>query len=144
MIISYRLESPYFADCRHLTLHITEALWLDKDMERVKVDLERGAAEQLPEGVTLRRAEHREGGWLLTFQVKEEEGKGHRSPIGMEFYDEAGTEYYAASSGYSTNDGTCLAEQVLPLPDFHGDTVWLCPNYSRWTTEAVPVTVPVK
>lgn len=144
MIISYHLESPYFADCQHLTLHITEALWLDKDMERVKVDLEKVAAEQLPEGVTFQRAEHRKGGWLLTFQVKEKEEKTHRSPMSMEFYDEIGNEYYAASSGYSTNDETGVAEQMLPLPDFHGDTVWLCPNYSRWTVEAVPVTIPVK
>lgn len=144
MIISYRLESPYFADCRHLTLHITEALWLDKDMERVKVDLEKGVAERLPEDVTLHRAEHRKGGWFLSFQVREEEGKSHRSPMSMEFYDEEGNQYYAASSGYSTNDETGVAEQMLPLPDFHGDTVWLCPNYSRWTKEAIPVTIPVK
>lgn len=144
MIISYRLESPYFADCQHLTLHITEALWLDKDMEQVKVELERGLAERLPEDVTLQRAEHRKGGWILTFLVKEEEGKGHRSPMSMTFYDEEGNEFYAASSGYSTNDETGVAEQMLPLPDFHGDIVWLCPNYSRWTREAIPVTIPVK
>ncbi len=144
MIISYRLESPYFADCQHLTLHITEALWLGKDMERVKVDLEKGAAEQLPEGTTLQRAEHRKGGWLLTFRLKEEAEKPHRSPMSMEFYDEEGNKYYAASSGYSTNDETGVAEQILPLPDFHGDTVWICPNYSWWTMEAVPVTIPVK
>lgn len=144
MMISYRLESPYFADCKHLTLHFTEALWLDKDMERIKVDLEKGTAEALPEDVTLKRAEHRKGGWFLTFQVKEEEGRTHRSPISMEFYDEAGKEYYAASSGYSTNDETGLAEQMLPLPGYHEDVVWLCPSYSRWTVEAVPVTIPIK
>ena len=48
---SFRLESPYFAGSDHLTLHITGATWLDKDMERIRVDLENGTADRLPEGV---------------------------------------------------------------------------------------------
>lgn len=142
MIISYRLESPYFADCRHLTLHITEALWLDRDMERVKVDLAAGRAERLPEGVTLHRAEKREGGWLLTFRVAEE-ANVHHQLFNMEYYDEAGTRYETNRSGFTTGDGG-YAEEQLPLQDFYGDVVWLCPCYSRSSTEPVPVTIPIK
>ena len=32
---SFRLESPYFADSAHLTLHITGATWLDKNTGRI-------------------------------------------------------------------------------------------------------------
>lgn len=54
--VSFRLESPYFADSAHLTLHVTGAEWLDKDMERVRVDLADRTAERLPEDVSFPRA----------------------------------------------------------------------------------------
>ena len=142
MVISYRLESPYFAECRHLTLHITEALWLDKDMERVRVDLPAGRAERLPDGVTLHRAEHREGGWFLVFRIREEKNM-HRNPFDMEFYDGAGDQHYTGTSGFTTGEGG-YAEEMLPLQGFHEDVVWLCPSYSRATVEKVPITIPIK
>lgn len=142
MIISYRLESPYFANCRHLTLHITEALWLDKDMERIRVDLAAEQTERLPEGVTLHRAEKRDGGWLLTFRVAEKSNH-HRQLFNMEYYDEDGSYYSTNCSSFSTTDRG-YAEEQLPLQDFQKDVVWLCPSYSRSSIEPVPVTIPIK
>ena len=45
---SFRLESPWFADSKHLTLHITGADWLDKGMERIRVDLVNGRRRAWP------------------------------------------------------------------------------------------------
>ena len=59
---SFRLESPWFADSAHLTLHITGAVWLDKDRERVRADLKAGTVEWLPEGVTVQAMQHRADG----------------------------------------------------------------------------------
>ena len=53
---SHRLESAYFSESKNLTLYITGAVWLDKDMERVKIDLVHGVAEALPEGVVFEQA----------------------------------------------------------------------------------------
>lgn len=142
MMISYRLESPYFADSRHLTLHITGAMWLDRDMERVRIDLLEGRAERLPEGVSLHRAEKRDGGWLLTFRVKEEENH-HYQIFSTEYYDGEGTRWDSNLSAFTTGEDG-YSQEELPLQGFHGDTVWLCPNYSRTTVEEIPVTIPIK
>ena len=64
-MVSFRLESPYFSDSNHLTLYITGARWLEKDHERVYVDLAHASAPWLPEGVTLTSAQRREGGWFF-------------------------------------------------------------------------------
>lgn len=68
-MVSFRLESPYFSGSDRLTLCITGARWLEKEHERVYVDLVHQTAPWLPEGVTLTSAQRREGGWFLTFRV---------------------------------------------------------------------------
>ena len=141
--VSFRLESPYFADSEHLTLHITGAEWLDKDMERVRVDLAHRTAERLPEGVTFQSAEKRDGGWVLTFRVKQRE-EHHSFQIWYStFYDEAGNQYESNRRGTTTDDSVCF-EETLPLPGYQEDVVWLQPTYSHTTTETIPVIIPIK
>ena len=141
--VSFRLESPYFADSEHLTLHITGAEWLDKDMERVRVDLAHRTAERLPEGVTFQSAEKRDGGWVLTFRVKQRE-EHHSFQIWYStFYDEAGNQYESNRRGTTTDDSGCF-EETLPLPGYQEDVVWLQPTYSRTTTETTPIAIPIK
>ena len=141
--ISFRLESPYFADSEHLTLHITGAEWLDKDMERVRVDLVNRTAERLPEGVAFQSAEKRDGGWVLTFRVQQREENHSYQVWYATFYDEAGNQYEANRRG-STTDGSGYFEEMLPLPGYQEDVVWLQPTYSRTTTEITPIAVPIK
>ena len=141
--VSFRLESPYFADSEHLTLHITGAEWLDKDMERVRVDLAARTAERLPEGVTFRSAEKRDGGWVLTFRVKQREEHHSFQVWRSTFYDEAGNQYESNRRSTTTADSGCF-EEMLPLPGYQEDVVWLEPTYSRTTAETIPVTIPIK
>lgn len=141
--VSFRLESPYFADSQHLTLHITGAEWLDKDMERVRVDLANRTAERLPEGVTFRSAEKRDGGWVLSFRVKKREENHTHQVWYSTFYDEAGNQYEANRRGTTTDDSGCF-EEMMPLPGYQENVVWLQPTYSRTTTEITPVTIPIK
>ena len=141
--ISFRLESPYFADSQHLTLHVTGAEWLDKDMERVLVDLARRTAERLPEGVIFQSAEKRDGGWVLTFRVQQRRENFTHQVWNSTFYDEAGNQYEANRRG-STTDGSGYFEEMLPLPGYQEDVVWLQPTYSHTTTETTPITIPIK
>ena len=85
--VSFRLESPYFARSEHLTLHVTGAEWLDKDMETVRVDLANRTAERLPEGVTFQSAEKRDGGWVLTFRVQQRREHFTHQVWNSTFYD---------------------------------------------------------
>ena len=141
--VSFRLESPYFADSEHLTLHITGAEWLDKDMERVRVDLVNRTAERLPEGVAFQSAEKRDGGWVLTFRVQQREENHSHQVWYTTFYDEAGNQYEANRRG-TTTDGSGYFEEMLPLPGYQEDVVWLQPTYSRTTTEITPIAIPIK
>lgn len=146
-MVSYRLESAYFARSRHLTLHITGAEWLDKDRERIEIDLEGQRADYLPEGVSLKSAEQRTGGWILQFRVKKRKADHTHQVFYTTFEDESGSEYDMRSqSSFTDSEGgdyTYFIEQ-LPLPDYHGDTVWLRPTYTRTTVEQTPVTIPIK
>ena len=141
--VSFRLESPYFAHSEHLILHITGAEWLDKDMETVRVDLAHRTAERLPEGVAFQSAEKRDGGWLLTFRVQQREENHSYQVWYATFYDEAGNQYEANRRG-TTTDGSGYFEEMLPLPGYQEDVVWLQPTYSRTTTETTPITIPIK
>lgn len=141
-MVSYRLESPYFADSAHLTLHITGATWLDKDKERVRADLANGTVEWLPEGVSVQAMQHRADGWVLTFDVTAP-ADIHKQVFASQYYDEAGTEYdQQATSVTAPEDGYFYRQMVLR--DYPWDEVWLCPAYSRTTTAETPVTIPIK
>ena len=139
--VSFRLESPYFADSEHLTLHVTGSEWLDKDMERVRVDLAHRTAERLPEGVTFQSAEERDGGWVLTFRVKQRKEHHSFQVWNSTFYDEEGNPYEASRRGTTTDDSGYF-EEMLPLPGYWEDVVWLQPTYSHTTTESI--LIPIK
>ena len=158
---SFRLESPYFADSAHLTLHITGAKWLDKDMERIRVDLANGTADRLPEGVELYSAERSGNGWLVQFSAPEEEEMHFHQLFSMTYYDAEGNEYSMDSRSTMTEpyiEGPISDEafdayraagegrffEILPLENYPYEEVWLCPTFSRTAQAEVPVTIPVK
>ena len=139
---SFRLESPYFADSAHLTLHITGATWLDKEKERVRADLKAGTVEWLPEGVSVQSMQHRQDGWVLTFDVTAP-ADIHKQVFASRYYDEAGTKYDMDRFGWSfLDDGH--GEAYLPLKDYGQDTVWLVLSWSHASQAETPVTIPIK
>lgn len=140
---SFRLESPYFADSAHLTLHITGATWLDKDMERIRVDLKSGTADQMPEGVELYSAERSGDGWRIEFRARNREENHFHQLFYSTYYAPDGTEYdQQATSVTAPEDGYFYRQMVLR--DYPWDEVWLCPAYSRTTTAETPVIIPIK
>ena len=139
---SFRLESPYFADSAHLTLHITGATWLDKNRERVRADLKNGTVEWLPEGVTVQAMQHRQDGWVLTFDVTAP-ADAHKQVFASRYYGEDGTEYDMDRFGWSfLDDGH--GEAYLPLRGYEQDTVWLELSWSHASQAETPVTIPIK
>ena len=139
---SFRLESPYFADSDHLTLHITGATWLDKNRERVRADLKNGTVEWLPEGVTVQAMQRRQDGWVLTFDVTAP-ADIHKQVFASRYYGEDGTQYDMDRYGWSIlDDGH--GEAYLPLRGYDQDTVWLELSWSHASQAETPVTVPIK
>lgn len=164
-LVSFWVDSPFFSQGEHLTLRITGAEWLNKDQEKVKLDLVRGTAENLPEGILLEWTEHRDGGWIVSTSAPYRWGSEMIYQIWRGgFYDAEGNEHDILSHS-STNSpmffdslsGEELAEyeayakanrdryfETFPLKDYHADEVWLMPGWSRVTTENPPVTIPIK
>ena len=145
--VSFRLESPYFARSRHLTLHITGSEWLDKSRERVHLDLDTGKADFLPEGAAFAGAQHHADGWILEFRVKERREDFTHQVFFMTFEDSGGTEHEMGSQSrftdYEGEDDSYFIER-LPLPDYHESEVWLRPTYSHAAVEETPITIPIK
>ena len=142
-MLSFRLESPYFADSQHLTLHITQVEWLDKELDRVRIDLKREYMDRRIEGVELLEAEERDDGWLLTFKVRRIKENHSFSVFSHRFYDAEGKEYDSHSNASSWIDEEHF-ESILPLPDYHDGAVWLEPHFSHRTDCNPTITVPVK
>ena len=143
-MVSFRLESPYFSKSDRLTLHITGARWLEKEHERVYVDLERASAPWLPEGVTLTSAQRREGGWFLTFRVAYSE-RPVTSVFSMTFYDAEGNAWETKQMGFTASgDAQQDSSIMLPLPGYEDGEVWLEAGYSHTTIQDPAVVIPIK
>ena len=140
---SFRLESSYFSESEHMTLYLTESTWLDKEMERVHLDLEQKTADRLPEGVTFTSAEHRENGWVLEFEVEGRRENTTFQPWGMTFWDGEGNAYEMNCASTTTGDDGKRFTVTLPLPDYHEKEVWLKPYYSSHVVEETPVAIRI-
>ena len=143
-MLSFRLESPYFANSDHLTLHITNATWLDKEFERVHIDLAGETMDEVMGGVRLLSAERRDNGWILTFKVKRIKENHSFSVFSSTFYDAEGKEYRNYSSATSISDEDGYFEEIFPLPDYDRNEVWLEPHFTRMTFFDPVITVPIK
>lgn len=155
MMASYRLESAFFSQSKELTLYITDVEWLDKDKQRVKLDLVNKTAEYLPQGVTFENAERKENGWYLTFGAEEYKENSTYDIWRSNYYDEEEKEY--TYNSWSTHSETYEDEQEekdiqvpkmfsvnIPLINYPYDTVYMLPNFSRHVQLEEPVAIKIK
>lgn len=140
-MVSYRADSTYFYEAKHLKLVITGAQWLDKDMERIYVNLTTGETGLLPEGVQLESAKKEGNGWRLSFRAEWEENTPMYQLFDHKFYDQDGNSHpintSSADFGERDENGafTYFREQ-FPLKNYTDDEVWLCPIFSHnWRAE---------
>lgn len=148
-MISFRTDSTWFYEAKHLKLVITGATWLRKDMERVRVDLETGECGPLPEGVDFFEAKQTANRWEVSFRGTYRQAQHMHQLFGMEYYNEAGECFYINS--WSNVFGTLPEEQQdthfierLYLEDDSDTVVWLSPAYSHtWTAENV-IELPIR
>lgn len=148
---SYRADSTYFHEAKELKLVITGAEWLNKDMEKVYVNLRTEETGEMPEGVELYSAEEKSNGWLVRFKVKHREEDHYHSIMTTNYCDKDGKEYWYNSSSirfeedeWSDSENRKYYLSEIRLADYHQDEVWLEPAYSHeWKAEE-NVTVNIK
>lgn len=155
MMQSHRLESPFFSKSKSLTVFITGATWLDKDMEKVRVNLKNKTAECLPENVKFEEAIRKGDHWMLTFSGKRRKEGASYQIWGQSYYDEQGKEY-----SYNTWSSDIVGyydeeeEEYINYHDEFGvefalrnypfDVVYLKPSYSRRVLLEKPIEIKVK
>lgn len=155
MMVSHRLESSFFSNSRELTLYITGVEWLDKDMERVKLDLASVKAERLPQGVTFERAKRIGGDWILSFAAVQYKENTSYQLWSHNYYDEQGKEYTINSwssggNGYWDEKAQKYIETPnvfyveIPLKDYPYDVVYMSPDFSRMVELSEPVVIKIK
>lgn len=149
MMTSYRADSTYFYDARHLKIVITGAEWLEKNMERIHLNLKTGESDPLPDGTALDHTEQKENGWLLTFRIRQRAENHTHQAFTSAYYDADGKEYWRES--WSTmfdwenreEDADYFLE-TYPLRDYPYDEVWLCPEYTNEWTAKTPVIMEIQ
>ncbi len=150
MMPSHRLESTYFSKSKALTLYITGVTWLDKDMEKVRINLKEKTAEALPQNVTFAKAERQGNDWIVGFGVESIKENHVYQVFGQNYYDEEGTEYsydsWSSTSGDSIDsDSSEAAEKQFytefPLRNYPFDVVYLSPDYSRMVKLEKPIKI---
>ncbi|MDD2956779.1 MAG: DUF4179 domain-containing protein [Oscillospiraceae bacterium] len=142
----HRLESSYFGDAKHLTVHITGATWLDKDMEYTEVDLKAGTAGPLPDWLRLEDVERlSENRYRLVFSAPFLKEGGYYQLLRWDYLDEAGEErsYEERSSMSMENNSGRFTERVI-LEDYPYRTVQVGLSATRTTQLDTPLEVPVK
>lgn len=140
---SYRADSTYFHEAKELKLVITGAEWLNKDMEKVYVNLRTEETGEMPEGVELYSAEEKSNGWLVRFKVKHREEDHYHSIMTTNYCDKDGKEYSfnSWSTGFEEDEWSDSENREyyiseIRLADYHQDEVWLEPVYSHeWKAE---------
>ena len=112
--------------------------WLDKDRAWVRVDLDKGAAQGLPDGVELVSARREPNGDVaLSFSSP---GHGNGQLFSWDYRDPEGRDLTITSGGHSRltdDDGQEYEEQYIILPDYSFDTVELKLSRTR-TAELDP------
>lgn len=151
---SHRLESSYFGDAKHLTVHITGAEWLDKGKEYIDLDIANGTAKNLPQGVTLGKAQRR-GDSVDVVLVAQDRGKGSYSILYNGWMDGDGERHHVDRMSFGSSYEEPGAYYDVPIPagsfyeaftlvDCPWDRVKLGVGFSRVSAFASPVELPIK
>ncbi len=141
MMVSYRADSTYFYEAKHLNIVVTGAQWLDKDKEKIHINLAEGEAEYMPQDAELYEVKRLGNDWKIVIKAKERDGKWLSQIFGGLYYDASGKEYSVESWGIMSSDGEGKSEEgyvyeSVSLKDYPYDEVWISAITTRtWEAE---------
>lgn len=119
-MVSYRAESSFFYDADCIRLCITSADLLDKDREKLYVNLQTLESDQMPQGVKLWSAERKSSGTELTLLVQESE-INHVQVLSSTYHDLEGNAYHCGS--WSSSVGF-IDQATMEELDGWGDEIY--------------------
>lgn len=151
---SHRLESSFFSRSEEFTLFIDNITWLDKDREKLKIDLKNSKYDTLPDNVELYKIKKINNGYVIDFLNSIDEPNHITWVFGFNYYDEAGNKYdidnHSASHansmdlGKKYNSGENQLIESLTLYDCNSDIVYLEPSYTSIYKLDEPIKIKIK
>lgn len=141
MMVSYRADSTYFYEAKHLDIVVTGAQWLEKDKEKIHINLAEGEAEYMPQDAELYEVKRAGDDLEIVLKVKERDGKWLSQIFGGLYYDASGKKYSVESWGIMSSDGEGKREEgyvyeSVSLKDYPYDEVWISAITTRtWEAE---------
>lgn len=153
MMDTYMFESDFFSESKAVTLNITKVQWLNKDQEKVRIDLKNKAAEFLPPGVEIQQIKNLQGtSWALTFSL--EGASDFQQWASSTYYDEKGKAYdlnsWSSTSGYFHEEKQEYVEQpnqsysTIFLEGYPYDIVYFSPLFRHVTIFEEPIQIQIK
>ena len=138
----YLLESPWFQDGKHFTLHIRGAQFLTKGKEWVRVDLQAKTIEGLPDGAALDEIRLYDDTWQVSVRTDGmPKGTARRASLfGSEYHNEDGTIQGYTGRGYSGGDG---GWEYVTLEDYPENVVYLKLSHDRTVLLPQPLSIPI-
>ena len=123
---------------------MTSIAWLDEDDCQVTVDLTRGTAQNLPEGVTLEEVRHGgdSGRIELCFRVPNF-GGSYPQLFDWTYTDPEGGTHQSNSSGMNTDDTEDVYYEMFYLDDYPYDSVILTLIRTQWGALEEPVAIEI-
>ena len=138
----YLVESPWFQNGKHYTLHIRGAQFLSKDRPPVRVDLRAKTAEGLPDDVSLKDVQRQSDMWIISFdRTPPPEGFAHSfTQFKSDYRSEDGTlEGYTGHGVHSD-----MAQEDLTLEDnYPEDVVYLFLSYDSTVFLPQSLDIPI-
>ncbi len=135
---TYWLESNYFEPENGLTLCISGARWLEKEKERIFLDLKNPEKSESTPSVSLYKVVREGKDVKLIFHIT-----GETNLLGNLYVNPEGEEGYTNVWGYIEGSGADPYEEYTYLWDYPWDTVEMRLHYSEATTLDAPVKVPL-
>lgn len=139
--VRYWAESPFFYRADAVTVVVTGAEWLDKDREKISLDLENAQADFMPQGARLLGTDRTADGWVIRVE-RRDDGMAQTFLCG---WDPQGERRDFSWMSW-THGGGGAVEESIPLEDYPWGTVELSPRYTRrWADEeGVKATLPLR
>lgn len=144
-LTAYRSDSIYFYEAEQIRVVITGARWLRKDMERIRIDLVKGTADALPEGVTLMTPDAENYTSPVMLHVRGYSEDLQHIMLSMEYYDAEGNRLMASVAARSCgeHEGNCWFEW-LDLQDYPYDYIEICLVYTNGWEADKPISIDIR
>jgi hypothetical protein len=146
MMDSYRAESPWFYASEHLSLVITGARFLEKDMDTLTLDLTKGTLTPCPDGFTLESVTKTDSGWefCLSSATIGENFAFLSDITNPEGESIAHLGWTQSSPDDDDPDAPSVITQTYQLLDYAYDQVILCPSATDTWVADTPLTVTLR